>query len=76
MKVKSKLSSVLLGSRNAACLRRRSSSRSLRRVSSSATRQDQIDRWHGFRVGLVQPGFQHSGHAAEPELSLGHALVR
>src|SRR6266852_4978724 len=40
VKVKSKLSSVLCTSRNAACLRRRSSSRSLRRVSSSVTRQE------------------------------------
>src|SRR6266436_1883880 len=40
LKVKSKLSSVLLGSRNAACFRRRSSSRSLRRVSSSVTRHE------------------------------------
>src|SRR6202051_4269793 len=40
LKVKSKLSSVRCGSRKAACLRRRSSSRSLRRLSSSATRHE------------------------------------
>src|SRR5271155_463935 len=40
LKVKSKLSRVLCGSRNSACLRRRSSKRSLRRASSSATRQE------------------------------------
>src|SRR6266481_2042297 len=40
LKVKSKLSSVLWGSRNAACLRRRSSNRSLRRLNSSATRHE------------------------------------
>src|SRR5215472_12333576 len=39
LKVKSKLSRVLLGSRNAACFRRRSSNRSVRRLSSSVTRQ-------------------------------------
>ena len=40
LKLKSKLSSVTCGSRNCACLRRRSSSRSPRRVSSSDTRQE------------------------------------
>src|ERR1700694_1006992 len=40
LKVKSKLSSVRCGSRKAACLRRRSSNRSLRRLSSSATRHE------------------------------------
>ena len=39
LKSKSKLSSVACGSRKQACLRRRSSNRSLRRVSSSETRQ-------------------------------------
>ena len=70
LKVKSKLSSVLCGSRKAACLRRRSSRRSLRRVSSSADQaRDQIDRRHGFGLRLAQAGFQHGGHAAEPQLS-------
>src|ERR1039457_626752 len=40
LKVKSKLSSVRCGSRKAACLRRRSSSRSLRLLSSSPTRHE------------------------------------
>src|SRR5438552_13954561 len=40
LKVKSKLSRVLCGSRKAACLRRRSKSLSLRRVSSSLTRHE------------------------------------
>jgi hypothetical protein len=31
--------------------------------------RDQIDRRHGFGLGLTQSGFQHSGDAAEPELS-------
>ena len=31
--------------------------------------RDQIDRGHGFGLGLTQSGFQHSGDAAEPELS-------
>ncbi len=31
--------------------------------------RDQIDRRHGFGLRLVQSGFQHGGHAAEPELS-------
>ena len=30
---------------------------------------DQIDRRHRFGLGLAQSGFQHSGDAAEPELS-------
>src|SRR5579863_836403 len=40
LKVKSKLSSVRSGSRKRACLRRRSNSRSVRRVSSSETRHE------------------------------------
>src|ERR1017187_7619828 len=40
LKAKSKLSSVRCGSRKAACLRRRSSSRSLRLLSSSPTRHE------------------------------------
>src|SRR6266853_3898094 len=40
LKAKSKLSSVRSGSRKRACLRRRSSSRSVRRVSSSETRHE------------------------------------
>src|SRR6266404_6096110 len=40
LKLKSKLSSVFCASRNCACFLRRSSSRSLRRVSSSETRQE------------------------------------
>ena len=31
--------------------------------------RDQIDRRHGFALGLAQSGFQHGGYAAEPELS-------
>jgi hypothetical protein len=31
--------------------------------------RDQIDGGHGFGPGLMQPGFQHGGHATEPELS-------
>ena len=31
--------------------------------------RDQIDRRHGFGLRLAQSGFQHGGHAAEPELS-------
>ena len=31
--------------------------------------RDQIDRRHGFGLRLVESGFQHSGHTAEPELS-------
>src|SRR5437016_6816834 len=40
LKSKSKLSKLTCGSRNCACFRRRSSSRSPRRVSSSDTRQE------------------------------------
>src|SRR5215467_5689076 len=40
LKAKSKLSSIFCGSRNSACLRRRSSRRSVRRSSSSETRQE------------------------------------
>jgi hypothetical protein len=31
--------------------------------------RDQIDRRHGFSLSLPQSCFQHSGHAAEPQLS-------
>ena len=31
--------------------------------------RDQIDRRHGFGLRLAQAGFQHGGHAAEPQLS-------
>ena len=30
---------------------------------------EQIDGGHGFGLGLVQPGFEHCGHAAEAELA-------
>ena len=70
LKVKSKLSSVLCGSRKAACLRRRSSRRSLRRVSSSVTRHEIRSMGAiGFGLSLAQSGFQHGGDAAEPQLS-------
>jgi len=31
--------------------------------------RNEVDGRHGFGLGLVQPGFQHGGHAAKPELS-------
>jgi hypothetical protein len=31
--------------------------------------RDQIDRRHGFGLGLVQARFEHGGDAAEPQLS-------
>src|SRR5215471_2770831 len=31
--------------------------------------RDQINRRHGFGLGLTQTGFQHGSYAAEPELS-------
>jgi hypothetical protein len=37
---------------------------------------DQIDRHHGFGLGLAQPSFQHSGHAAESELPQGPLQFR
>jgi hypothetical protein len=70
LKVKSKLSSVLCGSRKAACFRRRSSRRSLRPVQLVCDQtRDQINRRHGLGLGLVQSSFQHGGDATEPELS-------
>src|SRR4051812_10866448 len=51
LKVKSKLSSALLASRKPACLRRRSSRRSPRRVSSSETRHE-IRSIGAHRLGL------------------------
>ena len=39
-------------------------------MSSSEIRQrDQIDGRHGFGLSLAQAGFEHGGHAAEPELA-------
>ena len=31
--------------------------------------RDQVDRRHGFGLCLAQSGFEHGGHAAEPELA-------
>jgi hypothetical protein len=31
--------------------------------------RDEIDGRHGLGLGLADSGFQHGGHAAEPELS-------
>ena len=70
LKVKSKLSSVRSGSRKPACLRRRSSNRSVRRVSSSETRHEirsmgaMASAWAWRRAG-----FEHCGHAAQAELA-------
>src|SRR5260370_324878 len=69
LKLKSKLSRLLCGSRNSACLVLRSSKRSPRRVSSSETKQERKSMGgHGFCLGLVETGFEHGGDTAESEL--------
>ena len=55
--------------RKPACLRRRSSSRSPRLVSSSVTRQEMRSIGAMASLGLLQARLQHGGHAAEAQLS-------
>jgi hypothetical protein len=56
LKVKSKLSGVLFGSRKPACLRRR---------SSSSRRSESRSMGHRFGLRLAEAGFQYGGDAAE-----------
>src|SRR5712672_2628794 len=70
LKVKSKLSRVRSASRKAACLRRRWSKRSVRRVSSSETRRA-IKSMGAMASALclTQAGFEHRGYSAQAELA-------
>ena len=70
LKLKSKLSSVLSGSRKrglfAAALQQPvGAAREFVRDQAG----DQIDGGHGFGLSLAQARFQHCGHAAEAELA-------
>ena len=70
LKVKSKLSRVRSGSRKrglfAAALEQPVAAA---REFVGDQARDQVDGRHGFGLGLAQAGFEHRGHAAEPELS-------